>query len=97
MQLYWTSIKSINGLKHFVLINEYKIKGEVYLEFVSVLDDKVSFKISKKDFEESGRWISGWKDAKENIVFKEYKEFKLGQSDASNNIILQKNSQFNIS
>ena len=98
MQLYWTSTKSINGVKHFVVINKYKINSEDYLEIVSVLDDRISFKISKKDFEESGNWISGWKDnPKEDIDIKEYKEFTSGKYEDSNKIILQKNSHFNIS
>ena len=98
MELYWTSRKTINGLKHFVVINKFKLDSEDFLELVSVLDDNICFKISKKDFEESRNWIIGWKDnAKENIVIKEYKEFKLGKKEDSNKIILQKRSHFNIS
>ena len=98
MGLYWTSKKSINGLKHFVVINKYKLDSEDFLELVSVLDDNICFKISKKDFEESENWISGFIDnAKENIVIEEYKEFKLGKNKVSNKIILQKSSHFNIS
>ena len=77
MELYWTSRKTINGLKHFVVINQYEIKKEVYLDFVSVLDDTISFTISKKDFEDSGQWIKGWdNNIRENIDIKEYLEFK---------------------
>tara|TARA_Y100000589_G_scaffold90459_1_gene85041 strand:- start:281 stop:577 length:297 start_codon:yes stop_codon:yes gene_type:complete len=98
MQLYWTSKKSINGLKHFVVINKYKLNKEDYFELVSVLDDDISFKISKKDFEESKNWISGWKNnVKENVDIKEYKEYKSGKNQDLNKIFLQKRSHFNIS
>ena len=77
MELYWTSRKTINGLKHFVIVNQYKLKKEVYLDFVSVLDESISFSISKKVFMESSQWIKGWNDIKrENINIKEYLEFK---------------------
>ena len=98
MGLYWTSKKSINALKHFVVINKYKLDSEDFLELVSVLDDNICFKISKKDFEESENWISGFIDnAKENIVIEEYKEFKFRKNKDSNKIILQNSSHFNIS
>ena len=29
MENYWTSIKPINGLRHFVLVNETKEKGNI--------------------------------------------------------------------
>ena len=77
MELYWTTIKPINGLKHFVVINQYEFKKEVYLDFVSALDEAISFTISKKVFEESSQWIKGWNDNElENIDIKEYLEFK---------------------
>ena len=99
MEIYWTSRKTINGLKNFVLINQYKLKKEVYLDFVSVLDDSIFFKISRKAFEESNEWIKGWNNKeKEEIDFKEYLKFKsnIRRYDTSK-IILNHNSQFNIS
>tara|TARA_Y100000589_G_C27135779_1_gene622454 strand:- start:554 stop:853 length:300 start_codon:yes stop_codon:yes gene_type:complete len=99
VDLFWTSRKKINGLKHFVLINKYELKNEIFLDFVSVLDSSISFKISKKDFEDSNQWIKGWSDnKKENINFQEYHSFKL--STSKNNpqkISLKENSPFNIS
>ena len=99
MELYWTSRKPINGLKHFVVINQYEFKKEVYLDLVSALDEAISFTISKKVFEESSQWIKGWNDnERENIDIKEYLEFKssLG-SYKSNKIIFNETSLFNIS
>ena len=99
MELYWTSRKTINGLKHFVVINQYVLKKEVYLNFVSALDEAISFKISKKVLEESGQWIKGWNDNdRENIDMKEYLEFKSSiRKYKPNKIILNETSLFNIS
>ena len=99
MEIYWTSRKTINGLKHFVVINQYELKKEVYLDFVSVLDEAISFKISKKVFEESSQWIKGWNDnERENIDMKEYLEFKSSISEyKTNKIIFNETSLFNIS
>ena len=99
MERYWTSRTTINGLKHFVIINQYKSKKEVYLEFVSVLDDAITFKISKKVFEESSQWIRGWNENEiENINIKEYLEFKSSIGEYKpNKIFLKQTSLFNIS
>jgi len=96
---YWTSRKTINGLKHFVLINQYEIKRETYLDFVSALDEEISFTISKKVFEESSQWIKGWNDNDgENIDIKEYLEFKSSIREYRNNkISFNETSLFNIS
>jgi len=99
VELYWTSRKTIKGLKHFVVINQYEFKREVYLDLVSALDEAISFTISKKAFEESSQWIKGWNDnEKENINMKEYLEFKLSIREyRSNKIIFNESSLFNIS
>ena len=98
MDLYWTSRKAINGLKHFVVINQYELKKEVYLDFVSVLDDAISFTLSKKVFDESSQWIKGWNDDEVyNINKKEYLKFKLSKVENKSKIIFNENSLFNIS
>ena len=98
MELYWTSRKSINGLKHFVVINQYELKKEVYLDFVSVLDDAISFTLSKKVFDGSSQWIKGWNDDEvDNINKKEYLKFKLSKVENKSKIIFNENSLFNIS
>ena len=99
MEPYWTSRKAINGLKHFVIVNQYVIKKELYLDFVSVLDDAISFTISKKDFEKSTQWIKGWNDNQiEKIDIKQYLEFKSSiKENNSNKIIFNETSLFNIS
>ena len=98
MDLYWTSRKAINGLKHFVVINQYELKKEVYLDFVSVLDDAISFTLSKKVFDESSQWIKGWNDdERDNIDKIEYLKFKLSKVENKSKIIFNENSLFNIS
>ena len=99
MELYRTSRKTINGLKHFVVINQYEFKKEVYLEFVSALDEAISFTISKKVFEESSQWIKGWNEnERENIDMKEYLEFKSSIREyKTNKIFFNETSLFNIS
>jgi len=99
VELFWTSRKTINGLKHFVVINQYEFKNEVYLNFVSALDEAISFTISKKVFEESSQWIKGWNNnERENIDMKEYLEFKLSKKEHEpNKIIFNETSLFNIS
>ena len=99
MELYWTSKKTIKGLKHFVVINKYELNEQIYLDIVSVLDEAISFTISKKVFEESNQWIKGWNDnERENIDMKEYLEFKLSTGESkTNKIIFNETSLFNIS
>ena len=99
MDLYWTSKKTINGLKHFVVINQYEFKKKVYLDFVSALDDAISFTISKKVLEESSQWIKGWNvSERKNIDLKEYLEFKSSRREYKiNKIIFNETSLFNIS
>ncbi len=99
MALYWTSKKYIYGLKHFVLINKYELNKELYLDFVSVLDEAISFTISKKVFEESDQWIKGWNDnEKDNIDIKEYLKFKSSTREYKiNKFFFNESSLFNIS
>ena len=44
MENFWTSNKSINGLRHFVLVNETKEKGNISFDMVSVLDSEINLK-----------------------------------------------------
>ena len=99
MDLYWTSKKTINGLKHFVVINQYELKKETYLDFVSVLDEAICFTISKKVLEESNQWVQGWNNNEnENIDIDEYLEFKSTlKGYKTNKVFLNENSLFNIS
>ena len=44
MENYWTYKKNINGLRHFVLVNETKKKGNIIFLMVSVLDSEIYLK-----------------------------------------------------
>ena len=77
MNHYWTSIETISGLRHFVIINKFKEKGEYILELVALIDDEISLRISKKELENSNKWKKGFVDYKErNIDINTYKAHK---------------------
>ena len=44
MENYWTTNKPINGLRHFVLVNEIIEKGNITFLMVSVLDSEINLK-----------------------------------------------------
>ena len=44
MENFWTSNKSINGLRHFVLVNETREQGKITFLMVSVLDSEIYLK-----------------------------------------------------
>ena len=48
MENFWTSSKPIKGLRHFVLLNETKEKGNIFL-MVSVLDSEVYLKATYEE------------------------------------------------
>ena len=60
MNLYWTSLKPINGLRHFVCVNELLINSEIKFLLVSVIDIEVNLIVSKNELENSGFWKIGW-------------------------------------
>ena len=49
MENYWTSNKTINGLRHFVLVNETKENGNMSFLMVSVLDSEINFKTTYEE------------------------------------------------
>jgi len=42
MENFWTSNKTINGLRHFVVVKENKEKGDITFLMDSVLDSEIS-------------------------------------------------------
>ena len=98
MKSMWTSTKSINGLRHFVLVNKIKEKNKNLL--VSVLDAEISLEISDDELINSDEWTEGWitlpkseSITKDYFVFKSSYDSKVG----INKIFVNKNSIFNIS
>ena len=99
MENFWTSKKSINGLRHFVLVNEMKEKGNVIFLMVSVIDSEINLKITYEELINSGNWYEGWINlTKLESITKEYDSLKssnkLGGIDE---IFVNDDSSFNIS
>ena len=99
MENYWTSNKTINGLRHFVLVNETKEKGNIIFLMVSVLDSEINLKITYEELINSGNWCKGWinlpklQSITEEYVY--YKSLKKGKS--IDQILINEDSLFNIS
>ena len=56
MENYWTSNKPINGLRHFVLVNVTKEKGNIIFLMVSVLDSEINLRATYEELINSGNW-----------------------------------------
>ena len=98
MNLYWTSILPINGLRHFVCVNEFLFQGDLKLLLVSVIDIEVNLIVSKNELENSGSWKLGWLELNKSesitqdyIAFKESKNFT-----KSTKLLLNDSSPFKI-
>ena len=99
MENFWTSNKTINGLRHFVLVNKSKEKGNITFLMVSVLDSEINLKITYEELINSGNWQKGWINLpKLRSITEEYVNYKssnkLGDIDA---VFVNEDSAFNIS
>ena len=99
MENFWTSNKPINGLRHFVLLNEMKEKGQIVFLMVSVLDAEINLKINHEELMNSGNWEKGWLNLPKSESIKEdYIENKsISKEERINKIFIDDNSLFNIS
>ena len=100
MKSMWTSIKPINGLRHFVLVNKIKEKNQIKNLIVSVLDVEISLKVSDEELTNSDEWIEGWLNLpKRESITKDYFVYKLSNDskEVVNKIFVNSNSIFNIS
>ena len=99
MENFWTSEKHINGLRHFVLVNEMKEKENMILLMVSVLDSEINLKITYKELLNSGNWHKGWINLpKHQSITKEYVSYKSSKKlEGIDEIFVNKDSSFNIS
>ena len=97
--LYWTSKRPINGLRHFVLIHENEEKGEKFFTLVSVLDEEINLRISENKFKSSGNWLPGWKNlSHEESITKKYFKFKSSKfNKRKSKLFISDESVFNIS
>ena len=77
MENFWTSNEPINGLRHFVLLNQTKEKGNMIFLMVSVLDSQINLKITYEELINSGNRCRGWvKLPKLESITKEYSNYK---------------------
>ena len=99
MENFWTSNKSINGLRHFVLVNETQEKGNITFLMVSVVDLEINLETTYEELINSGNWHRGWINLpKLESITEEYVNYKsrtkLGDI---NKIFVNEDSEFNIS
>jgi len=99
MQYFWTSSKPINGLRHFVLVNVTKEKGNIIVLMVSVLDSEINLKTTYEELINSGNWYKGWINLpKHKSITKEYVKYKSSnKEDGIDEILINEDSSFNIS
>ena len=99
MENFWTSNKPIKGLRHFVLVNEVKEKGNIIFLMVSVLDSEVNLKTNNEELINSGNWYKGWINLpKLQSITKEYVKYKSSNMLGDiNGIFVNEDSAFNIS
>ena len=99
MQNFWTSNKTINGLRHFVLVNEIREQGKITFLMVSVLDSEIYLKTSYEEVINSGNWHEGWINLpKIQSITEEYVNYKsINKGKGIDEIFINEDSLFNIS
>ena len=99
MENFWTSNKSINGLRHFVLVNETKEKGNITFLMVSVVDAEINIETTYEELINSGNWHKAWINLpKLQSITEEYDDYKsLKRGESIDEIFVNENSVFNIS
>ena len=99
MENFWTSTKTINGLRHFVLVNETKEKGNISFLMVSVLDSEINLQTSYEELINSGNWLKGWIDlSKHQSITEEYVNYKsINKGEYIDELFINEDSLFNIS
>ena len=99
MENFWTSNKSINGLRHFVLVNETKEKGNITFLMVSVVDSEINLEITYEELINSRNWHKGWINLpKLQSITEEYFDYKSSKKEKGiDEIFINEDSLFNIS
>ena len=99
MENYWTSNKTINGLRHFVLVNKTEEKGNISFLMGSVLDSEINLKTTYEELINSGNWHKGWINlSKDQSITEEYVNYKsINKGKGIDEIFINENSLFNIS
>ena len=99
MENFWTSNKTINGLRHFVLVNETKEQEKITFLMVSVLDSEINLKTTYEELINSGNWQKGWINLpKLQSITEEYVDYKSHKKgEIIEEIFINEDSLFNIS
>ena len=99
MENYWTSIKPVKGLRHFVLVNETREQGNIIFLMVSVLDSEINLKTTYEELINSGNWYKGWINLpKLQSITEEYVTYKsINKGEDIDEIYINQDSLFNIS
>ena len=99
MENYWTSNKNIKGLRHFVLVNETKEKGNITFLMVSVVDSEINIETTYEELINSGNWHKGWINLpKDQSITEEYDNYKsINKGKGIDEIFINEDSLFNIS
>ena len=99
MEKYWTSNKTINGLRHFVLVNETKQKGNITFLMVSVIDSEIYLKTTYEELMNSENWHKGGTNLpKLQSITEEYVNYKsINKGKGIDEIFINEDSLFNIS
>ena len=99
MENFWTSSESINGLRHFVLVNETNEKGIITFLMVSVVDSEINIETTYEELINSGNWHKGWINLRKlQSITEEYVDYKsLKKGEIIDEIFINEDSLFNIS
>ena len=99
MNLYWTSVRPIKGIRHFVCVNEILDEGECKVLLVSVIDIEVNLLVSKKELENLSSWKLGWLELnKSESITQDYIAFKGSKNfPKSTQLKLNDSSKFKLS
>ena len=99
MEKFWTSNKPLKGLRHFVLVNEIKEKGNIIFLMVSVLDSEINLKTTYEELINSGNWHKGWINlSKHESITEGYVKYKsINKGEGIDEIFINEDSLFYIS
>ena len=99
MENFWTSHKTINGLRHFVLVNKTKEKEDIICLMVSVLDSEINLKTTYEELINTDNWYKGWINLpKLQSITEEYSIYKSSNKvEGNGEIFINDDSSFNIS
>tara|TARA_A100001388_G_C28380734_1_gene316817 strand:+ start:237 stop:536 length:300 start_codon:yes stop_codon:yes gene_type:complete len=99
MEIFWTSKKNILGLRHFVLVNKEKEKGQECFLMVSVLDSEINLKVTCEELKNSGNWYKGWINLpyKKSITKEYFQNKSINKLKSINKVFVNEDSSFNIS